>query len=46
MKHRVNAFFGTDLDIILRSQGIDTLIFMGLLQSILNDNTTLAVARI
>ena len=29
MKHRVNAFFGTDLDMILRSRGIDTLILMG-----------------
>ena len=29
VKHRVNAFFGTDLDIILRSHGIDTLILMG-----------------
>jgi nicotinamidase-related amidase len=29
VKHRVNAFFGTDLDMILRSRGIDTLILMG-----------------
>ena len=29
VKHRVNAFFGTDLDVILRSQGVDTLILMG-----------------
>ena len=29
VKHRVNAFFGTDLDMILRAQGIDTLILMG-----------------
>ncbi|MEE8292517.1 MAG: isochorismatase family cysteine hydrolase [Candidatus Tectomicrobia bacterium] len=29
VKHRVNAFFGTDLDMILRSHGIDTLIVMG-----------------
>ena len=29
VKHRVNAFFGTDLDMILRAQGIDTLIMMG-----------------
>ena len=29
VKHRVNAFFGTDLDMILRAQGRDTLILMG-----------------
>ncbi len=29
VKHRVNAFFGTELDVILRSQGVDTLILMG-----------------
>ena len=29
VKHRVNAFFGTDLDMILRAQGVDTLILMG-----------------
>ena len=29
VKHRVNAFFGTDLDVILRSHGVDTLILMG-----------------
>ena len=29
VKHRVNAFFGTDLDMILRSHGIDTLMLMG-----------------
>ena len=29
VKRRVNAFFGTDLDVILRSQGVDTLILMG-----------------
>jgi len=29
VKHRVNAFFGTDLDMILRSHGVDTLILMG-----------------
>lgn len=29
VKHRVNAFFGTDLDMILRAQGIDTLLLMG-----------------
>ncbi len=28
-KHRVNAFFGTDLDMMLRAQGRDTLILMG-----------------
>ena len=29
VKHRVNAFFGTDLAMILGAQGIDTLIMMG-----------------
>ena len=29
MKHRVNAFFGTDLDMMLRAQGRDTIILMG-----------------
>lgn len=29
VKHRVNAFFGTDLDMVLRAQGIDTLLLMG-----------------
>ena len=29
VKHRVGAFFGTDLDMILRAQGRDTLILMG-----------------
>ena len=29
VKHRVNAFFGTDLDLILRAQGVDTLILQG-----------------
>lgn len=29
VKHRVNAFYGTDLEMILRAQGIDTLILMG-----------------
>ena len=29
VKHRVNAFFGTDLDMILRAQGSDTIILMG-----------------
>lgn len=29
VKHRVNAFFGTDLEQILRAQGIETLILLG-----------------
>jgi nicotinamidase-related amidase len=29
VKHRVNAFFGTDLDMILRAQDINTLLLMG-----------------
>lgn len=32
-KHRVNAFFGTDLDIILRANGIDTLVLAGIATS-------------
>ena len=30
VKHRVGAFAGTDLDMILRAKGIDTLVLMGL----------------
>ena len=29
VKHRVGAFYGTDLDMILRAQGRDTIIMMG-----------------
>jgi nicotinamidase-related amidase len=29
VKHRVSAFFGTALDMVLRAQGLDTLILMG-----------------
>lgn len=29
VKHRVSGFYGTDLDMILRAQGLDTLILMG-----------------
>ena len=29
VKHRVNAFFGTDLEIILRAHAIDTLVLLG-----------------
>ena len=32
-KHRVNAFFGTELDMILRSNGIETLILAGIATS-------------
>ena len=32
-KHRVSAFAGTDLDIILRSNDIDTLVMCGLITS-------------
>ena len=28
-KHRVNAFFQTDLDILLRANGIETLVILG-----------------
>jgi nicotinamidase-related amidase len=31
VKHRVSAFFGSDLDLILRSNGIDTLVLFGLI---------------
>ena len=33
MKHRVSAFAGTDLDMILRAKGIDTLILCGIATS-------------
>jgi nicotinamidase-related amidase len=33
VKHRVSAFFGTDLDMILRANEIDTLILMGIATS-------------
>lgn len=33
VKHRVNAFFGTDLDMILRSNGLDTLLLSGIATS-------------
>jgi nicotinamidase-related amidase len=29
VKHRVNAFFGTDLEMILRAHDIDTLVLLG-----------------
>lgn len=32
-KHRVGAFHGTDLDMILRANGIDTLVFAGIATS-------------
>jgi len=32
-KHRINAFAGTDLEMILRSNGIDTLILLGIATS-------------
>ncbi|HEY2747397.1 MAG TPA: isochorismatase family cysteine hydrolase [Polyangia bacterium] len=30
VKRRVNAFFGTDLDLVLRAKGVDTLVLTGL----------------
>ncbi|HVV53613.1 MAG TPA: isochorismatase family cysteine hydrolase [Polyangia bacterium] len=33
VKHRVSAFAGTDLDMILRAQGLDTLVLTGLVTS-------------
>ena len=33
VKHRVNAFHGTDLDMILRAKEIDTLVLMGIATS-------------
>ena len=41
IKHRINAFFGTDLDMILRANGIDTLILMGIATSGVVLSTTL-----
>jgi nicotinamidase-related amidase len=32
-KHRVNAFFGTDLDMVLRANGIETLVLAGIATS-------------
>ena len=32
-KHRVNAFFGTELDMILRAHGIETLVLTGIATS-------------
>lgn len=32
-KHRVSAFFGTDLDVILRANGIETLLLAGIVTS-------------
>jgi nicotinamidase-related amidase len=32
-KHRVSAFFGTDLDMVLRSNGIETLVLAGIATS-------------
>lgn len=29
IKHRVNAFHGTDLDVILRAQGVNTVVLLG-----------------
>ena len=33
VKHRVGAFFGTDLDLVLRARGIETLILTGIATS-------------
>jgi len=33
VKHRVNAFAGTDLDMILRARGVDTIVMFGLATS-------------
>lgn len=33
MKHRISAFYGTDLDMILRANGIDTLVMYGIATS-------------
>ena len=32
-KHRASAFFGTDLDVILRANGIETLLLAGIVTS-------------
>jgi len=39
IKHRYNAFVGTDLDLILRSRGIETLIFTGVATNICVEST-------
>lgn len=33
VKHRVSAFFGTDLDMVLRANGLDTLVLCGIATS-------------
>ncbi|HVV85375.1 MAG TPA: isochorismatase family cysteine hydrolase, partial [Kofleriaceae bacterium] len=33
VKHRVSAFHGTDLDVLLRARGIDTLVLLGIATS-------------
>lgn len=39
IKHRVSAFYGTDLETILRAQGIDTLILTGVSTAMAIDHT-------
>jgi ureidoacrylate peracid hydrolase len=38
-KHRYSGFFGTDLDVILKGLGIDTLVFTGATTSVCVDST-------
>jgi nicotinamidase-related amidase len=33
VKHRTSAFFGTDLEMILRARGVDTLVLLGVMTS-------------
>ena len=37
-KHRYNAFLGTDLELILRAQGIDSLLFTGIATNVCVEN--------
>ena len=38
-KHRYSGFYGTDLDVILRSRGIETLVFTGCTTSVCVEST-------
>ena len=39
VKHRYNAFVGTDLDLVLRSRGIETLLFSGVATNVCVETT-------
>ena len=39
VKHRYSAFMGTELDVLLRSQGVENLIFVGVTTNVCVDST-------